>query len=91
VSANCFLIRKSLFSFAEPQLEWRELIKTEWISESGQKLMSYRWETGVWGEKLIVPLLCGLSITIFTWLIVYLDSDVPGINPPTPFSPSKER
>jgi hypothetical protein len=78
-------------SIAEPQLDWRELIQTEWINESGKKMMSYRWESGVLGEKLLVPLLCGISITIFTWLIVYLDSDVPGVNPPTPFSPSQER
>jgi hypothetical protein len=78
-------------SIAEPQLDWRELIQTEWINASGKKMMSYRWESGVLGEKLLVPLLCGISITIFTWLIVYLDSDVPGVNPPTPFSPSQER
>ncbi|KOC66670.1 hypothetical protein WH47_00879 [Habropoda laboriosa] len=27
----------------------------------------------------------------YTWFIIYKDSSVPGINPPSPFNPSKQR
>jgi len=36
-------------------------------------------------------IICGLLITSFTWFIVYKDSSIPGIDPPTPFSPSRQR
>ena len=40
---------------------------------------------------LIRAALCGLIMTGFTWFIIYKDSSIPGINPPSPFSPSKPR
>lgn len=33
----------------------------------------------------------GLVTTGFTWFIIYNDSSIPGVNPPSPFSPSKQR
>uniref|UniRef100_A0A182PBX5 Uncharacterized protein n=1 Tax=Anopheles epiroticus TaxID=199890 RepID=A0A182PBX5_9DIPT len=33
----------------------------------------------------------GLLLSSFTWYIIYLDSSIPGVNPPTPFSASKKR
>lgn len=44
---------------------------------------SYGW--------LIKAAICGLIMMGFTWFIIYKDSSIPGINPPTPFSPSKQR
>lgn len=38
---------------------------------------------------LIQPALYGVLVSIFTMVIIYFDSDVPGVNPPTPFSPRK--
>uniref|UniRef100_A0A2M4AMM8 Uncharacterized protein n=1 Tax=Anopheles triannulatus TaxID=58253 RepID=A0A2M4AMM8_9DIPT len=33
----------------------------------------------------------GLLVSAFTWYVIYLDSSIPGVNPPTPFSASKNR
>lgn len=35
--------------------------------------------------------LCGLTMISFTWFIIYEDSYIPGVNPPSPFSPTKNR
>ncbi|XP_018346872.1 PREDICTED: uncharacterized protein LOC108751279 [Trachymyrmex septentrionalis] len=40
---------------------------------------------------LLKATMSGLVITGFTWFILYKDSSIPGINPPSPFSPSKQR
>lgn len=40
---------------------------------------------------LIKAAVCGLIMMGFTWFIIYKDSSIPGINPPSPFSPSKQR
>lgn len=51
--------------------------------------MTYDWNVQSNIPPIIWPILCGIGMSIFTWVMVYLDSDEPGINPPTPFSPSK--
>lgn len=40
---------------------------------------------------LIRAAVCGLIMMGFTWFIIYKDSSIPGINPPSPFSPSDRR
>ncbi|KAL0131669.1 hypothetical protein PUN28_002897 [Cardiocondyla obscurior] len=40
---------------------------------------------------LLKATISGLVITGFSWLILYKDSSIPGVNPPSPFSPSKQR
>lgn len=35
------------------------------------------------------PLLFAVLISLFTIMIIYFDSDIPGVSPPTPFSPRK--
>jgi hypothetical protein len=39
----------------------------------------------------LLPVLAGLGMTALTWCMVYIDSCVPGIKPPTPLSPNKIR
>jgi hypothetical protein len=40
---------------------------------------------------LLLPVIAGLGMTVLTWYMIYVDSYIPGIKPPTPFSPSKNR
>lgn len=38
----------------------------------------------------LISLLYGISFTLFSWIIVYLDSYLPGIYPPPPFTPESQ-
>jgi hypothetical protein len=40
---------------------------------------------------LLYPVLAGLGMTVLTWHVIYTDSCIPGVKPPTPFSPNKTR
>lgn len=57
----------------------------------GDVLLTYARKTSIRYSQYWLPLLCGLLITYFTWLIIYLDSKDPGRVPPSPFSPSKDK
>ncbi|XP_011867591.1 PREDICTED: uncharacterized protein LOC105561852 [Vollenhovia emeryi] len=50
-------------------------------------LMAF-YEKYIW---LLKAMTSGLVLTGFTWFILYMDSSIPGVNPPAPFSPSKQR
>lgn len=63
-------------------------------STTGLPMMTFHWEEGIKGSYLLWPIFCGISVSIFTWIMVYLDSDIPGVHPPSPsisFSSSQER
>ncbi|XP_017093664.2 uncharacterized protein [Drosophila bipectinata] len=73
------------------------LISTDSVQEWNQQVLSHWNATLEWstqhqlGSKLS-PFLCGFLVAIFAYGIVYLDSVVPGVNPPSPFTPrSKKR
>lgn len=40
---------------------------------------------------IALPTLYGLLMVIFSWILVYYDSKIPGVYPPTPVSPKKHR
>ncbi|XP_011308890.1 uncharacterized protein [Fopius arisanus] len=40
---------------------------------------------------LVKAAVSGISLMGFTWFIVYKDSRIPGVNPPSPFSPGKRK
>ncbi|KAJ8915134.1 hypothetical protein NQ315_000386 [Exocentrus adspersus] len=67
----------------------QKLISYETLSEDGRIMYQYTWKTAVKYSHFWLPLLCGILSSYFTWIMVYLDSNVPGVQPPSPFSPKK--
>lgn len=69
----------------------RKLVSYTFLAENGQLMFTNTWETAIRFSKFWFPLLCGFLVTYFTWMCVYLDSNIPGVNPPSPLSPQKIR
>ncbi|KAF2895623.1 hypothetical protein ILUMI_10553 [Ignelater luminosus] len=67
----------------------KQLVSYETITSDGEVMLKYAWTTVVKYSRFWFPVLCGALATWFTWLMVYLDSEVPGVQPPSPLSPSK--
>lgn len=49
----------------------------------------FEWPEHISYYDFAQMLIISSMITIFAMAITYYDSDVPGVNPPTPFSPRK--
>ncbi|XP_076657029.1 uncharacterized protein LOC143361487 isoform X1 [Halictus rubicundus] len=58
-------------------------VSEQFVNVSVSFFKTYGW--------LIKAAICGLIMTGFSWYIIYKDSSIPGIDPPSPFSPSKQR
>lgn len=65
------------------------------LADAGSDGLTFVRLTWIWLASnfghLMWPAVCGILVTAFTWAMVYLDSDVPGISPPSPLSPQKYR
>lgn len=51
-------------------------------------LLSAVWQLALDLKWILIPFLTGLVITYVTWVIIYYDSKVPGVQPPSPFNAS---
>lgn len=67
----------------------KRLITYERVVTDGEIIVNYAWTTALRYSKFWLPVLCGTLATWFTWLMVYLDSNIPGVQPPSPLSPSR--
>lgn len=66
-----------------------KLISYKTVEENGEAMLHFARVTVMKSSPILIPALCGFMMTIFTWFMMYLDSSVPGVKPPTPFSPEK--
>jgi hypothetical protein len=67
----------------------RRLFSIEIVTNDGKVMYHHAWKNVVKYSSIWLPALCGVLTTYFTWMMVYLDSHVPGVQPPSPFSPNK--
>lgn len=68
---------------------------TSLLNDTGIDMLTKVQLTSNWMSEncgcLLWPSIKGLSWTIAAWTLLYLDSDEPGVNPPVPLSPRKNR
>nr|CAI5819359.1 unnamed protein product [Callosobruchus analis] len=67
----------------------QKLVSYEILSEDGSKMLVHSWNTVFKYSNIWLPLLFGFLSSYFTWMMVYLDSAVPGVQPPSPLSPKR--
>ncbi|XP_026465454.1 ADP-ribosylation factor-like protein 6-interacting protein 6 [Ctenocephalides felis] len=87
VSLKLFILNRP---YIESKLFSNKLVLTEWV-EDGTSYFTYRWTKETVGEPYLIPFSVSVLVTLFTWVIIYLDSRTPGENPPSPFAKSKYR
>lgn len=88
---ECFLTKIFFIGpYIESKLFSNKLVLTEWV-EDGTSYFTYRWTKETVGEPYLIPFSVSVLVTLFTWVIIYLDSRTPGENPPSPFAKSKYR
>ncbi|KAG5889111.1 hypothetical protein JTB14_003914 [Gonioctena quinquepunctata] len=67
----------------------QKLVTYKVLTEDGNEMLMYTWKTVAKYSHIWFPAVCGLLSSYFTWIMVYLDSNVPGVQPPSPLSPKK--
>lgn len=85
----CLISLVILGDYIKQKIFIERLVTYETITADGEVMFRHGWKTAVRYSRFWVPALCGFATGLFTWLMVYLDSSVPGVQPPSPFSPSK--
>ncbi|XP_058830641.1 uncharacterized protein LOC131689517 [Topomyia yanbarensis] len=61
---------------------WYSVLQTR-LSDARQQLED--------PSLILLAALFGIGVMAFTYHVIYLDSNIPGVNPPTPFSASKKK
>lgn len=82
---SCKFVEEQLYNL----IYEHKLVSYETLTEDGETMFRYAWTNTVKYSRFWFPLVCGFLTTYFTWLMVYLDSNIPGVQPPSPFSPTK--
>jgi hypothetical protein len=53
--------------------------------------LSKTWGNKLWSSNFLIATFFSILFVIFYWSIIYLDSNKPGENPPTPFGSMQKR
>nr|XP_023023923.1 uncharacterized protein LOC111512064 [Leptinotarsa decemlineata]XP_023023924.1 uncharacterized protein LOC111512064 [Leptinotarsa decemlineata] len=92
---SCLVISYKIFIIYGSTIEniflEQKLVTYNVITKDGNEMLMYSWKTAVRYSNLWLPALCGFLSSYFTWIMVYLDSNIPGVQPPSPLSPNKYR